>query len=136
MGRKPLTEQEILQRELAKLEKLTGYKPTEQPVVTNQKEKSREAEAVLFFFEKPEKFREKECSNCHKIFLVNYPSAGKCSDRCRQEALEAIGILWNPNKSAEERWAPSDVPLTIPPAALVLLMQAAEKAQQSSAPSQ
>lgn len=139
MGRKPLTDQQKLERELAKLEKLTGYKPKSPVVVMvdEHKEKSRQAEAVYEFVKKPDKhWIQRQCGNCRKSFLVNYPSVNMCSDQCRRESLEAIGIRWDPNKRAEERWAPADVPLVVPPAALQLLIEASKEGQQSSAASQ
>jgi hypothetical protein len=93
-------------------------------------EQSRQAEAILDYFRKPDRYLKKVCRTCSKMFLVNYPSVAECSDTCRKEHLRQIGIQWSPDKTQEERWAPSDVPLTIPPAALSLLISLATQASQ------
>lgn len=93
-------------------------------------EQSRQAEAIADYFKRPEKYLKKVCDVCNKMFLVNYPSVARCSDICRKVHLRRIGIEWSPDKSPEERWAPSDVPLTIPPAALSLLVSLAVEASQ------
>lgn len=133
MGRKKMTDQERLQKDLDLLAKLTGKTLESVPVLGSSLETSREAEAVAYVYERPDKFRKAKCKVCDRDFLVNYPSVAMCSDTCRKEHLRRMGILWSPAKTASERWAPSDVPLTVPPALLSLLIQEAEKAQESSA---
>lgn len=69
---------------------------------------SREAEATLVFFRVPEMFQFEKCVQCEKIFAHTYGKVAYCSNMCRRQSLEDIGIQWNP-KSPEERWRPAFV---------------------------
>ncbi len=133
------TDQQKLQKALAKIQSLTGKSisvPSVENLSEGKKEASRQAEAVADFFERPNRYIAKNCLTCGRGFLVNYPSVSRCSDQCRREYLAAIGIQWSPYKTAEERWAPSDVPLTIPPAALAVLAAALGREPQPTVPDQ
>ncbi len=87
-----------------------------------------EAEAVLLFLEKPARFMQKQCkrTECGEWFGTNYRAVGYCSDNCRIKSLSAMGIQWDPSKRPEERWG-GEEPLVIPPAALKMLIQLAQK---------
>ncbi len=126
-----------MQRSLAKLAKLMG---TAAPVAPEKitREMAREAratkpapfyeaEAVLFFLEKPARFMVKPCKReeCKEPFGTNYRGVAYCSDKCRIKELKRQGILWNPSKQPEERWG-GEPPLIIPPEALKALMALAQ----------
>lgn len=93
-------------------------------------EQSRQAEAIAKFIRNPADFGEKTCGECRRMFLVNYPSVGYCSDICRKAHLRSKGIQWSPDKTPQERWAPADIPLTIPPDALAVLVSLASQVTQ------
>lgn len=85
-------------------------------------DRSREAEAVLAYYAvKPGTFIERTCKHCSKMFAVNRGSVAYCSDECRTSALAAIGIVWDPTKSIEERWSPGAEPLTVTPRVLEVM---------------
>lgn len=116
MGRKPQT---TLEKALAGLQKLGITPPSDvKTSAGSAAEQSRTAEAIVEYVRRPDKFRYKSCVVCKEPFLVNYPSVAMCEDKCRIEHLRRIGIEWDPNKSAEARWSPADVPLVIPAPAL------------------
>ena len=79
-----------------------------------------EADSLIEYIETPHHFREKKCKQCSRHFATNYGAVAMCSDKCRIEWLRNIGIEWNPSKSQKERWAPAEIPLTVPPEALAL----------------
>lgn len=68
-----------------------------------------EAESVLFFIEMRgsglKHFKDRLCKWCKTPFAHTYMGVGYCSDRCRKEAIEAVGGSYNPEgKSMHERW--------------------------------
>lgn len=115
---------EKIEERLAKLlgleNQLEELKPKE--ATPEQKSASHEAEAVLYFMHDPTRFKQAACKQCDGTFMVDYPSVGYCSDRCRKAALHEIGIEWNPDKDPYERWQ-GRVPLTVPPQALAVIPQ-------------
>lgn len=87
-----------------------------------------EAEAVLLYFHtKGKDFIKQKCAypKCNKTFAYKYhiPNVKlMCSNECRRASFAEIGIIWNPNKSPEERWempgsTKGIIPLIVPPAA-------------------
>lgn len=134
MGRRPLTPEQIIARDLAKLGIDPGLLAGTPKGTTH--EVSRSAEAVAEFYKRPEKFRQRQCDVCMGFFMVDYPAVARCSDACRKKYLLTIGIEWDASKTTEERWKPADVPLVIPPPALRLLIQAAKQQQSDVAVSQ
>lgn len=93
-----------------------------------QNDKSREAQAVHLFLERPDAFITKVCKKCGGTFLTTYQFVAYCSNRCRIKSLADIGIDWNPYHTPEERWQRTKIPVeyTIPPAALQVLLKIAE----------
>jgi hypothetical protein len=83
-------------------------------------EASREAEAVVAFYETPKLFTERMCKHCERVFAVNRACVAYCSDTCRKKALLDIGIEWDATRPPEERWE-NKMPLTVPPSALELV---------------
>lgn len=104
---------------------LDDHAPTE-----SISQQSLEGEAVLAYWERGREFREKDCTQCGKRFATNYNSVANCSDKCRRDALAAIGITWSPVKTQHERWGRTP-PLVVPQEALILL---AEIRQQQNEP--
>lgn len=81
---------------------------------------AREAEAVLASVWVPKSVQKKRCKNCNEEFQTTYIEA-YCSNDCRKSKLLSIGIIWNPDKTDEERWAPTQIPGTIKPETLRVL---------------
>lgn len=82
----------------------------------------REAYAVLRFINKPQSLILKTCSQCGEKFRTNYSYQGLCSRGCLKSALEAIGLVWNPNKTEQDRWQ-GEPPVSIKPETLKMLRQ-------------
>lgn len=140
-------------QKLAELFGMQEHLPTEptpsQNIVADNK--SREAEAVAAYLEKPKEFTKRTCkwSECGEIFAANRGNVAYCSDTCRQKFLASMGIIWDPTKDPRERWDYKVVmtdtgemqlsektrePLTVPPPALVVADLALEfQAQQDIA---
>jgi hypothetical protein len=99
-----------------------------QRVKEEKDSKAREAQAVLLFLEKPDKFITKMCTQCSRLFLTSYQFVSLCSSKCRIAALAEVGIDWNPIRTADERWRRAQIPVdyTIPPDAVEVLMQIAQ----------
>lgn len=120
--------------EAKKRERLAALFGMEAPKPPTKEEKiaadsvSREAEAVIAYFEDPRKFAEKMCKWCERIFAVNRGNIAFCSDECRGKHLnEVVKLEWSPNqRTPDERWAMNTggrEPLIVPPTALALLHQ-------------
>lgn len=111
----------------AKLAELLGIEIPTEGKRTEQQTASREAEAVLAYYEDSSTFAEKMCKYCEQVFAVNRGCVAYCSDKCRTKALADIGIDWDSAKPVEERWAlyqgskQTAEPLTVPPSALAVL---------------
>lgn len=69
-----------------------------------RQDRSREAEAVLTFVDKPLTFIKKACKTCGRGFLVDRSNVSCCSDKCRADALKVLGIDWDWAKPPESRW--------------------------------
>lgn len=67
-----------------------------------------EAEAVLFFIEnlgRTNHFNAVVCHWCGDVFRTTYIGVGYCREVCRKAALEAVGLVWNPEgRTDAERW--------------------------------
>jgi ribosomal protein S27AE len=79
----------------------------------SDEDKAIEAEAVLIYYQvKGKGFTKQECPECGEIFAYKYRTALgpglKCSNVCRQKALEKLGIKWDPSKPPEQRWGMQD----------------------------
>lgn len=75
---------------------------------------AREAEAVLLHLRRVDTLMQKFCLECNLPFATNYAYAGRCSDDCIKASLARVGIKWNPEKTAQERWNGPDVNGEIP----------------------
>lgn len=91
---------------------------------------SREAEAVLLHLRKTDTLIQKICLQCHLPFATNYVYVGRCSDECLKASLADLGIDWNPEKTAEERWsgregvdANSEIPAILRPETVAFLKE-------------
>ncbi len=129
---KETTKQERHNKRLAQL---LGMNPEDVQALRSKEDaddKVREAQAILLFVERPEAFISKKCDECHGQFLTTYQFVSVCSTLCRLKSLERIGVEWNPLHTPEERWKRSKIPTeySIPPRALRILLQLAEKQQQ------
>lgn len=99
-------------------------------------DRSLQAEAVLAFIQKPINFVVRNCkrTECGQSFGTNYLYVGYCSDNCRAKDLAKIGIQWDHQKSARDRWG-GEPPLVVPPSALqalkVLLLQTQEPVEEN-----
>lgn len=115
---------EIRKQRLAELFGLEAP-PEPKPEDTVAKEsRSREAEAVLLYVENPKGFTRVLCKRCRQSFAVNRGSIRYCSDTCRAEALNDIGIVWDFNRHPADRWRTGRAgpePLLVPPPALEVL---------------
>jgi hypothetical protein len=101
-------------------------KPRVRKEIHEDKEKvAREAEAVLLHLRRVDTLMQKECLECHSTFATNYHFAGRCSDDCIKASLARVGIAWNPEKSAQERWngpgVNGEIPAIIEPDTLAFL---------------
>lgn len=131
---KETTRQKRHDEMLAKLLQISVEEVQAQRQTEEQDDKSREAQAVHLFLEKPDAFISKECKNCTRLFLTTYKFVAYCSNRCLGKSLAEIGIDWNPYHTPEDRWRRAKIPTgyTIPPEALEILMQIAENSQSLS----
>lgn len=82
--------------------------------------KRREVELVLSTLHGFDTTSIRLCKYCNSEFATNYNYERYCSDLCRAGALRARGIVWNPDKSGDERWM-GQPPSTISPATLAAL---------------
>ena len=89
--------------------------------------RTREAEAIGLFLERPDAFFRRKCKNCSQEFLTSYKFVSNCSTECRIESLEKVGIYWNPMHT-DDMWKRAQVPTeySIPPKALKLLLDLAK----------
>jgi hypothetical protein len=88
-----------------------------------------EAEAVLSYVYDRDGWLIKTCKNCGHEFAANYKYISFCSNPCRQSAMDAIGLGWNPERSEDERWEAIGIekPGIVPPEALEALKILATK---------
>lgn len=98
-----MDEAKKLARNQAKLAQLLGIQVPDGPVITSE-DASREAEAVLAYYDDPTKFIVKKCKQCGEAFRVNRSNVAYCMDACRARALKAIGLTWDPTRTAADRW--------------------------------
>jgi hypothetical protein len=91
-----------------KLAELLGLeappKATSSSSAVLRQDRSREAEAVLTFVDKPLTFIKRACKVCGRGFLVDRSNVSCCSDTCRANGLKALGIEWDWSKPPESRW--------------------------------
>lgn len=132
MPRKALTPEEkalALLQQYAPKEQLDKIKE-ELSIRQSADERALEAEAILLYFDtQGSGFTKQICPTCTEEFAYKYKLLGKnlnCSDTCRREALNKLGIKWDPNKTPEERWGmpgqkKCPIPLVVPPAALKIV---------------
>lgn len=71
------------------------------------------AEARLKFQDERKGFIQKTCKTCGREFYADYQFVSQCSNECRKRALRTIGIVWDENRSYEERWLPARPPLIV-----------------------
>lgn len=118
------------QKKAERLAALFGIEAPKVPTGNELRESesvSREAEAVIAYFEAPAKFTERMCRICERIFAVNRGSIAFCSDTCRGVHIrEVMGIVdWDPKqRTPEDRWSSQTggpEPLLVPPPALELV---------------
>lgn len=88
---------------------------------------AQEAEAVISYVKNPKRFTQRRCNleECGRPFATDYGSVAFCSNKCRKDHLESLGIQWNYQKTPQERWE-SRFPLVVGPDAYALLQQFAE----------
>lgn len=83
-----------------------------------------QAQAVINYFEvKGDGFYTIACANCGEFFAYAYhiKAVKCCSVPCMKEHLKnALGLDWDPHRSAERRWG-RFVPAIVPPDALELV---------------
>lgn len=112
-------------RKLAALFGMDVPKPPTKQQIIDKDSISREAEAALAYADDPKRMIQRECKQCGLVFAVNRSCIAYCSDVCRQHALSAMGIDWNPkSRTPEDRWSAQTggrEPLTVPPKVLELL---------------
>lgn len=93
----------------------------EQLTVETPADKIWEAQSVFEYFNTVNKnaWYYKECESCHKEFKYNWYIEGVacCSISCMRKKLQAIGLDWNPDREAGDRWGRT-VPAIVPPDAL------------------
>lgn len=137
MGRGPLSQETIEQRNLEKakalLAKLTGKTVEEVADEIKYPDETtadlmREAQSVIYFFEaKGEGFKRIVCKTCREYFAYCWDVNGVayCGVNCMKIALQKIGIEWTPGKPASERWG-RYVPAVVPPRALEAIQEVLE----------
>lgn len=117
MAKQKLSAEAKLLQEMARLAQSLGL---EQPAEFAEIEEARrEADSLALYIENPSQFRETRCKECRSLFATNYSAVAFCSDNCRIRSLDRIGIVWNPTKSQNERWA-GKIPLVCGSDALAL----------------
>lgn len=113
-------------RILAKLEELTGVKIEPPPVaVETEEDRMREAQSVINFFTVNDgKWALKICATCELSFVYRYHINGikYCSVPCAREALQKLGLDWDPTRETSQRWG-RYVPAVVPPAVLYKIQQ-------------
>lgn len=82
----------------------------------------REAELVVKHLERGLVPELKECKWCKSKFAADYKYMAHCSDDCLRATLENMGLRWDPSKSPAERWQTPQIPSTISPQAMEVLM--------------
>ena len=98
-----------------------GHKPNPHEIAEQRATAVREAEAVLFTLHSATSIEVHKCKGCGREFATNYRYNRHCSDECLAESLQnRMGIKWDPNKSAEERWK-GEPPTIISPDTLQVL---------------
>ncbi len=118
-----------------KLDKLAAMLGIERPKPPTKDEveqgvlNSREAEAVIAFGNRTQRFIQRECVQCGYTFAVNRSNISCCSDTCRQHyCLHKYGLSLDLNaRTPEERWmmqTGGPEPLIVPPTVLPLILQA------------
>jgi len=104
---KRLSEQEKLQKELAKyLGKEVEEIPIENVLETSE-ESLQEGQAVINYFEKNGKgFVHAVCDTCKQDFAYawNYSGIKSCSVECMSNKLESLGLKWRPERPQFLRW--------------------------------
>ena len=117
----------------AKLAALLGIEIKKPPTAKELEQGtiSREAEGVIAFGNRTQRFTQRECIQCGGIFAVNRSNISCCSDICRKHHLEfKFGIVWDPNaRTLEERWSAQTggpEPLIVPARVLPLIEIALE----------
>ena len=128
-----MKQQKKTERAVKGLQNLLAQLGVDQTVITEAvknvpltpQDLSMHAEAVLLSLQQPAHFMSKKCKFCGEYFGTNYRAVAYCSDSHRAKALLAEGIVWNPHKTAEERWG-GEPPLVIPPEARRKLVKFAE----------
>jgi hypothetical protein len=88
-----------------------------------------EAEATLAYAYNRGHWYNKECKSCGKKFASDYQYVAYCSMPCRKQAMNAIGLGWNPSRTEDQRWEALGVttPGIVPPAAIEALRNLARK---------
>jgi hypothetical protein len=88
---------------------------------------SRQAEAALAYARDSSYFIRRNCTICGRLFAHTYGQVAYCSNQCRAQALEKIGIKWEWVANAESRWGYNHAdPLVVPPDALSILLSLPE----------
>jgi len=92
-------------------------------------QRSLAAEAVRDRLYNPEGWYDKKCKFCGKTFSTTYKYVALCSDKCRKADFEAIGLIWDPTKSEEDRYIAMKIqpPAVVPPLAFSALLQLARQ---------
>lgn len=89
-----------------------------------QKKRSNEADATRDRLYNPSRWFDKDCKHCGRRFSTDYQFVALCSDECRVADFEAIGLVWDPTRSTNERYIAMRIhpPAIVPPEALNALM--------------
>lgn len=114
-------------RKLAAMLGIEFKEPPTKAELSEQATISREAEGVIAFGNRSQKFIQRECVQCGGIFAVNRSNISCCSDTCRVHyCLAKYGLVFNPKgRTPEDRWSEQTggpEPLIVSPAVLPLIL--------------
>ena len=135
MGRGPQSQEAKRLKALEAAAKFLGQTVEEIKVdvpVETQEDKLSEASAVILYHEtKGVGFQTKVCKHCQEPFayIWDRTAISFCSVTCADRDLKKIGLSWNPNRPARERWGRT-APLVVPPQALKLLTESLNESEE------
>ncbi len=91
--------------------------------------RAREADASRDRLYRPDRWYDIQCKYCGRMFSADYKYVKLCSDECRKKDFEAIGLIWDPTKTEDERYIAMKIepPGIVPPAAFSALLQLARQ---------
>lgn len=98
----------------------------EAPVVRHDTRMLQAEGVLLHIYNAQRTMMHKYCKRCNEVFSTRYQAVAYCSDLCRQKAMEAIGIRWNPRTDHYENMD-AERPIIVSPSVHSVILQAARR---------